>query len=937
MSTEQDGWRLTAYALGELSEEEREAVARWIAGDPAARAEVEAIQATAAGLRDALSDEVVPGLLPIQRAAVLRGVGADGSSVAGGQAAAGGDRAGEGRGDAVAAVAANEVPRGGRGPGVWVVGAALAMAAGLLLAVGLGRLSGGEREPTIDEVAQVPPRPAPERQANQGVEAPPVDGDGTVGTADGAPEPAPPMDEATRRARAAADGYREAPPYGSAKADDPGEGGSAALLDSISGAERGAAPEPVARAASQPSGGRPPADGAVSEATARPAKPAVLGERALPPVAPEQLKRKEAFAAYKRGPADKKDSATTPPAAAVLAEADAPDLAAASTARPRGRESAAPASSTRPPSKNRARPTDRAGDGDEAGLSSEPLVAGRRPIPDRAKAEAPRGGDLDDSGPAFGALGGTTGTGMGGGGKAGRGRDYLAAGGPKVAPSPARWVAERRARVQAQQARPFPAEEIEAPEAEAPVESYDVIAEHPFRETSREPLSTFSADVDTASFTNVRRFLDRGELPPRDAVRIEEIVNWFPYDDPAPRGGGPFALRAEVAPCPWDGRHQLVRIALKAREVTPAQRPAANLVFLVDVSGSMQRPEKLPLLKQALTMLTQELDGADRVAIVAYSGGAGVVLHPTSGADKATILATLSKLRAGGSTNGSAGIALAYETARRYLIAGGTNRVILATDGDFNVGTTGRRALEAQIAQEAATGVYLTVLGFGTGNLQDGRLEALSNRGNGQYAYIDSAQEAWRVLVQQMESTLVAVAKDVKIQVEFDPARVAAWRLVGYESRAMANWEFQDDRRDAGDMGAGHAVNALYELVPRRPRVTLGSDLKYAPSELADDADAPAELLTVSVRYKAPDGHISQRLDLPVLDYGLRLSQVSGDFRFAAAAATFGMLLRRSPYAAGATFGLVDELGRDDAATDGEGRRRELLRLAAIARGLMGR
>jgi Ca-activated chloride channel family protein len=904
MMTEDNGWRLTAYALGELNDEEREAVELWLAGQPEARAEVEAIRATAAALTEALGDEAMPGLLPVQRAAVLRGVAADGSTVAGGEAAPGGGAAG-----ARVAVAANDEGR----RGLRLAGGLLAVAAAALVAVGLWRV-GAQAPPSggQDVVATVEAPPEPQEVAGAEVEAPsepeaPGDAGGEVAA----------MDEATRLARAQAAGYREAPPYD----------GAAVAKDEAGGAEQVAerkseldAPPPKYKEAAEP-----------SAATARPPRTATARASASP--------ADEGRSRALRGDKDLADGAGAMAQPERTAAAEAPRRAA-----PGGSVADAPpvvAGLPKAPVSRAPRAKNAAGPEAVASVDSFMKKGASRPLGNEAgEAQAdPRGVAGLADGSARRQLGASSGEGVGGGGRGvARPKSDAAGVAAPLALARPRDAAPRRREARVTEARPFPGEPVEAPEAESPSESYDPIAEHPFRRTASEPLSTFSVDVDTASFTNVRRFLDRGELPPRDAVRIEEIVNWFPYGDPAPQGGGPFALRAEVAPCPWNGENQLVRIALKAREVTPAQRPRANLVFLVDVSGSMQRAEKLPLLKQALTMLTRELDGGDTVAIVAYSGGAGVVLEPTSGADKATILGRLSNLRAGGSTNGSAGIALAYQIARRVLVPGGTNRVILATDGDFNVGTTDRRALEAQIAQEAATGIYLTVLGFGTGNLQDGRLEALSNRGNGQYAYIDSAAEAWRVLVQQMESTLVAVAKDVKLQVEFDPAQVAAWRLVGYEDRAMANWEFNDDRRDAGDMGAGHAVNALYELIPQREDRPHAGGLRYAPQPaLVAHGEAPdgaVELLTVSVRYKAPTGEISHRLDLPVMDYGLGLAQVSTDFRFAAAAATFGMLLRRSPYAAGATFGLIDELAGD---LGGGGDRSELLRLATIARGLLAR
>jgi secreted protein with Ig-like and vWFA domain/anti-sigma factor RsiW len=408
-------------------------------------------------------------------------------------------------------------------------------------------------------------------------------------------------------------------------------------------------------------------------------------------------------------------------------------------------------------------------------------------------------------------------------------------------------------------------------------------------------LSTFGADVDTASYANVRRFLRSGQLPPPEAVRAEELINAFSYHYTPPRERStPFAVHADTAACPWDGGHRLVRIGLKGYELDAASRPPANLVFLVDVSGSMNQPNKLPLVQRSLTLLTQQLRADDRVAIVTYAGGAGLRLDSTTGEDKAAIIAGIDQLSAGGSTNGAGGITLAYEVAKRSFIRGGANRVVLCTDGDFNVGVSSRDDLERLITEQAKSGVFLTALGFGMGNFQDTTLQVLANKGNGQYAYIDGEAEARKHLVDGSTGTLVTIAKDLKLQVEFNPATVAAWRLIGYEKRALAHRDFLDDTKDAGELGAGHTVTALYEIEP------AGSlpPLRYAVEGISDTVAAkpakPArgELLTVSLRWKLPDGLASTGMAVPVTDDG---QAGDADTRFAAAVAEFACALRREP------------------------------------------
>lgn len=483
-------------------------------------------------------------------------------------------------------------------------------------------------------------------------------------------------------------------------------------------------------------------------------------------------------------------------------------------------------------------------------------------------------------------------------------------------------------------------------------EHYVGVRESRFVAAAAEPLSTFSIDVDTASYSNVRRFLQSGRLPPRDAVRVEELINYFPYryaPPPPPVGAAraadapPFAAHLAVASAPWAPRHRLVRVALKGRELTAEARPAANLVFLVDVSGSMSSDNKLPLVKSSLRQLLGQLGPEDRVALVTYAGASGLALPSTPVERSGEILAALERLESGGSTNGGMGIHLAYDIAKANFVPGGVNRVILCTDGDFNVGVTGRDELLALIREKARSRVFLSVLGFGMGNLKDGTLELLANKGNGVYAYIDGEREARKVFVEQAQGTLATIAKDVKIQVEFNPARVASYRLIGYENRALVKEDFNNDRVDAGEIGAGHTVTALYEIVPvgaahfpeeepARPEVDplkYGRPAEPAPAAVVRPAhvDGTAELLTVKIRYKSPEGDVSRKLEFPLVDRGLGFAAADGEFQFAAAVAAWGMLLRESAH--GGDAGFMDVLAWAEAglANDPRGHRAEFVEL----------
>ena len=476
-------------------------------------------------------------------------------------------------------------------------------------------------------------------------------------------------------------------------------------------------------------------------------------------------------------------------------------------------------------------------------------------------------------------------------------------------------------------------------------ERYGKFVENAFRNPKEQPLSTFSIDVDTASYALVRRFLHDRQIPPADAVRLEEMLNYFRYDDAPPVGDDLFSVSLETAACPWRAGHRLVRVGLKGREIAAAARPGTSLVFLVDVSGSMNEPNKLPLVKQSLSMLVDQLTENDKVAIVTYAGDAGLKLAPTSGDQKARIRGAIEALAAGGSTNGSAGIELAYAQAAEAFVKGGSNRVVLATDGDLNVGVTSDSALVELIKQKASGGVFLTVLGYGQGNLQDEKMEKLADNGNGIYAYIDGAREARKVLVEQLTGSTVTIAKDVKIQVEFNPAQVASYRLLGYENRIMAAEDFKDDKKDAGEIGAGHGVTALYEIVPTAAveNPPGAEPLKYQPNEtVAAKPEAPAkagpassELLTVKLRSKDPTGDTSTLREFPLEDTGTTFENASTNLRFAAAVAEFGMLLRESAHRGEASLAHVTATAAGALGTDPGGLRAEFLDLVREAGALL--
>jgi len=460
-------------------------------------------------------------------------------------------------------------------------------------------------------------------------------------------------------------------------------------------------------------------------------------------------------------------------------------------------------------------------------------------------------------------------------------------------------------------------------------ERYAHNPQSPFVAVADAPLSTFSADVDTGAYSNTRRFLTAGSLPPADAVRIEELVNYFDYAYPEPAGSEPLAAVSEVGPCPWSAEHQLVHIGIQGKHVRHDEVPPRNLVFLVDTSGSMEGKGRLPLLRSGLSQLASTLRPQDRVSIVVYAGDSGVALAPTH--DKRRIKDALDDLDADGSTNGEAGIHLAYEVAARNFQPGAINRVILATDGDFNVGQSSDGELVRIIEEKRKTGVYLSVLGFGQGNYNESMMEQLADRGNGNYAYIDSAQEAKRVLVDQANSTLVPIADDVKLQVEFNPALVEAYRLVGYENRALNAEDFNDDEEDAGDVGAGHTVTALYEIVPAGAGEHTGKldPLVYQSESNMSAASASAELMTVKIRYKQPGDSQSALISFPV--HSVSTAASSEAFRFSAAVASFGMLLRDSPHKGSATFTSTLALAEGAVGQDQDGARREFLGLVRTA------
>ncbi len=470
-------------------------------------------------------------------------------------------------------------------------------------------------------------------------------------------------------------------------------------------------------------------------------------------------------------------------------------------------------------------------------------------------------------------------------------------------------------------------------------EGYSTIHENGFKDVFHNPLSTFSIDVDKASYSNVRRFLNMGQLPPMDAVRIEEMINYFSYDYPEPEGKHPFSVYTEVSTCPWNGSHQLLHVGLKGKSLDKSELPASNLVFLIDVSGSMSAANKLPLLKQAFKMLVNELRPEDRVAIVVYAGAAGLVLESTEGSEKQDIIAALDQLQSGGSTAGGAGLKLAYKVAQDNFITDGNNRIILATDGDFNIGSSSNAEMERLIEEKREHGVFMTVLGFGMGNYKDDKMEIIADKGNGNYAYIDNIQEARKVFITEFGGTLFTIAKDVKFQIEFNPARVKGYRLVGYENRLLNDEDFNDDKKDAGEMGAGHTVTALYELIPAGSDEALksidalkyqayGEETKKAKSVKADQS---AELMTLKLRYKQPDGTTSTKVEIPVKGRVLDLEQTSKNYRFSAAVAEFGLILRSSEYKEEASMEHVMALAKGARGEDEEGYRSEFLKMVKLA------
>jgi Ca-activated chloride channel homolog len=466
--------------------------------------------------------------------------------------------------------------------------------------------------------------------------------------------------------------------------------------------------------------------------------------------------------------------------------------------------------------------------------------------------------------------------------------------------------------------------------------SFDTIDENPFLATTANPLSTFSVDVDTASYAYLRRAITSGSLPPADAVRIEEMLNYFRYDYPEPRDDRPFTVTTEVGPCPWQARHLLLHVGLQARTLAAGRTPPRNLVFLLDVSGSMQPPDKLPLVKSAMSLLVNRLTARDTVAIVVYAGSSGVVLPATRGDQQALIQDAIARLQAGGTTNGAEGLELAYSIARERFVRDGVNRVILATDGDFNVGVTSRGALVDLIEEKRRSGIFLSILGVGDDNLKDGTMEQLADRGNGNYAYLDTLEEAQKVLVREADATLVTVSKDVKIQVEFNPARVASYRLIGYENRVMRAEDFKDDRKDAGEMGAGHSVTALYEVVPAGRRAeSPGADrLRYQQERALSTAAATDEMAIVKLRYKRPDADVSVPLEAMARMPGGGEVKLTANLGFSSAVAAFGMLLRNSQHKGDASWRMAADLAARHRGPDPDGYRAQFARLVEMAEGI---
>lgn len=460
-------------------------------------------------------------------------------------------------------------------------------------------------------------------------------------------------------------------------------------------------------------------------------------------------------------------------------------------------------------------------------------------------------------------------------------------------------------------------------------EGYVAVTENGFKNVKNNPLSTFSIDVDNASYSNIRRFINSGSLPPADAVRIEEMINYFKFNYPEPNGVHPFSVYTELAICPWNRNHTLLQVGLRGKSIDKSSLPPSNLVFLIDVSGSMDDPNKLPLLKSAFGLLVNELRAQDRVAIVVYAGAAGLVLESTPGNRKGVIMSAIDNLEAGGSTAGGEGLKLAYKEAQKNFVKGGNNRIILATDGDFNVGESSNGGMERLVEEKREQGVFITVLGFGMGNYKDDKMEIIADKGNGNYAYIDNLQEARKVLVREFGGTLFTIAKDVKFQLEFNPSMVESYRLIGYENRLLNDEDFNNDTKDAGEMGSGHMVTALYEIVPNGSGESLPSidPLKYQSPKVSREESYSDELLTIKVRYKKPDGKTSMLLEKPVKSTADDIEEASENLRFAAAVAEFGMILRESEFKGSSSLESAAKLAKSARGEDEDGYRSELIRL----------
>ncbi len=465
-------------------------------------------------------------------------------------------------------------------------------------------------------------------------------------------------------------------------------------------------------------------------------------------------------------------------------------------------------------------------------------------------------------------------------------------------------------------------------------EEYDNIKENEFKDAKENPLSTLSIDVDNASYSNVRRFLNSNQMPPKDAVRIEEMINYFDYDYQNPTGKHPFSFITEMSDCPWKKGNKLIHVGIQGKKLNYNDLKPSNLVLLLDVSGSMGSVTKLPLLKKAFLMLLDELEDNDKVSIVVYAGAAGMVLPTTSASEKEKIKNALTRLNAGGSTAGGAGIKLAYKVAKENFIKGGNNRVILATDGDFNVGQSSTGGLVDLIKEKSKDDIYLTILGLGMGNYKDGRMEQISNAGNGNYFYIDNIKEAEKVFVKEMRANMFTIAKDVKIQIEFNPTKVKAYRLIGYENRILNKEDFNDDKIDAGELGAGHNVTALYEIIPvgSSDNARTSDELKYQETKVKESASKSKEVMTLKFRYKPIDKTESLLIEHPVLDKQTELNKTSDNFRFSASVAGFGMILRKSEFVADANYEMVKKLAQNSKGKDTNGYRDEFIRLIDIAK-----